>query len=111
MREQLTPTPQLLRELAEFARCSLHTNGDNADVDAQVAAIGIALELFATRLESAGDARYVVVAWECRYLDPEEGPGMWCGLHAKDLELMRSKSDWEVRPLYAALRASAGGEK
>jgi hypothetical protein len=40
------------------------------------------------------------VAWQYRYIDPQEGPGLWQSLHEQNLETIRRRKDHEVRALY-----------
>lgn len=42
------------------------------------------------------------VAWQYRYVDPEEGPGNWINCTKSDVAIVMRRSDHESRELYAA---------
>lgn len=45
--------------------------------------------------------RLDLVGWQCRWLDPEEGPSLWSFCDAEAAEIYRRKQRYEVRPVYA----------
>jgi hypothetical protein len=42
------------------------------------------------------------VAWQCRCLDPAEGPSSWQHLRDEDVELFDGRTDYELRRLVTA---------
>jgi hypothetical protein len=47
------------------------------------------------------------VAWQWRYIDPDEGPSIWVACEKPDAVAYGENSRYEVRPLYAAQPAPA----
>lgn len=42
-----------------------------------------------------------MVGWQCRWMDPEEGPGLWRFINAREYELRRYSAKYEVREVFA----------
>ena len=43
-----------------------------------------------------------VVGWQQRYIDPDEGVSAWGYADARTASILQGRSDYELRPLYAA---------
>jgi hypothetical protein len=88
----------VLRELRELTwTCGMDSthlvdHRETAALDAAIAA------LTAHTAASGGE----VVAWQIRYIDPDEGPSTWGPLPEKHVAMMSERPDYEVRPLYTA---------
>lgn len=44
--------------------------------------------------------RLELVGWQCRWLDPDEGPGLWVFCDYKAVEVYRRDGRYDVRPVY-----------
>lgn len=59
-------------------------------------------DLWAAMLAAAPQPAQEPVAWQQRYLDPAEGPGVWQPCDDNSRRLLVGRVDYELRPLYAA---------
>lgn len=62
-----------------------------------------ALEAELAKLRACGEP----VGWQQRYLDPDEDPGMWQPCDMQTMRLLKDRSDYEVRPVFATPSAPA----
>ena len=83
-----------LREAAQAALTAYETYRDVDDIDGLDDAIN-ALRAALAQPEAEPEP----VAWQVRWIDPEEGHGDW--VPTRDADFYRSHPNYEVRPLYA----------